>query len=725
MTTPANFSFSAFQRFSFFQKIRLPHALVAAVLAALLAQVSPALTIIDNFTDPANWGSPITDAGDLAVGNGRMNYTSASVTGGFAGVARNAPFLPTTQDWSLKVDAHLNAFTLTTEDQGSGVFLGLGKTGDWDNTHIALEFGRGLWGAYNGYFIEDDVRINGASAPKLISVPNLTSSDVALRMDYTAATHTLTYYFDADGASGGYTWVAQGSANIASGTYNLNLGAADTLSVVLVGLSDLQTVAAGQAYLSNLEITVTQGPTVTTAAATGITATTATLNGTVNPNGLATTAQFEYGLTTSYGSTAGVTLSPNNGTVAQNVSTSLSGLQVGQTYHYRLSAANGSGTTPGADLTFTTLVPPPLAPGELVAPRIGIAGGNVNLTVQPSVAGRSYQLQVSDTMAAGSWQDVGVVRVGDGNNLVISVPYVPAVRQRFYRLALVGVSSGPTVPAGFALIPAGPFQMGDQSDPRVGYSDELPVHTVQVNTFFMGKYEVTKEEWDTVRTWGLANGYTDLAAGNGGYASKGANHPVHSITWYDMVKWCNARSQKEGLTPCYTVSGATYKVGSSAPVCNWSANGYRLPTEAEWEKATRGGLSARNFPWGNIINHSFANYYNSSYSYESPQNQGYHPTYAVGGYPYSSPVGSFAPNGYGLYDMAGNMWEWCWDWYGSYSAASQTDPRGPASGSYRVVRGGGWGSDAHHCRVARRFGSSEPANSDWGFGFRAARSSVP
>ena len=117
-----------------------------------------------------------------------------------------------------------------------------------------------------------------------------------------------------------------------------------------------------------------------------------------------------------------------------------------------------------------------------------------------------------------------------------------------------------------------------------------------------------------MRTWGLANGYTDLAAGNGSYASKGANHPVHSITWYDMVKWCNARSEKEGLTPCYTVSGAIYQDGPEhAGGCNWSANGYRLPSEAEWEKAARGGLSAQNFPWGNTIAHSQANYYGQQF----------------------------------------------------------------------------------------------------------------
>jgi formylglycine-generating enzyme required for sulfatase activity len=277
-------------------------------------------------------------------------------------------------------------------------------------------------------------------------------------------------------------------------------------------------------------------------------------------------------------------------------------------------------------------------------------------------------------------------------------------------------------PVGFSLIPAGPFQMGDQSSPLVGASNELPVHTVQVSAFYMAKHEVTKEEWDAVRTWGLANGYTDLRAGNGSSASKGANHPVHSINWYDMVKWCNARSQKEGLTPCYTVSGATYKTGESAPVCNWSANGYRLPTEAEWEKAARGGVAGKNFPWGTeTITHSQANYISSSSrAYDVSQTRGYHPTYAVGGEPYSSPVGSFAPNGYGLYDMAGNMWEWCWDWYASYAAGSQTDPRGAATGSNRVSRGGSWDNYANYtCCAYRNY--AWPGYALSRYGFRLAR----
>ena len=242
----------------------------------------------------------------------------------------------------------------------------------------------------------------------------------------------------------------------------------------------------------------------------------------------------------------------------------------------------------------------------------------------------------------------------------------------------------------------------------------------------MGRTLVTWLDWRTVRDWAVTRGYTDLAAGNGTYATKGANHPVHSITWYDMVKWCNARSEKENLAPCYTVSGAVYKTtNNDAVVCDWYANGYRLPSEAEWEKAARGGLSGQNFPWGNTITHSQANYYSSTgYSYDVSPTRGYHPVWGTGDYPYTSPVGSFAPNGYGLYDMSGNLWEWCWDWSGGYTAGSQTNPHGPASGTYRVVRGGSWGDIASYCRVADR-GDYYPFFTNYDFGFRIARSSVP
>jgi formylglycine-generating enzyme required for sulfatase activity len=328
--------------------------------------------------------------------------------------------------------------------------------------------------------------------------------------------------------------------------------------------------------------------------------------------------------------------------------------------------------------------------------------------------------------------NANIVFGGSGANRTVTV--TPASSQTGTATITVTVSDGSlsasdtflltvnsAAPTGFALIPQGAFTMGDSLD---GDSN-APTRTVTLDAFYMGKYEVTKAEWDEVCTWGLSNGYTDLAAGSG----KASNHPVHSITWYMMVKWCNARSQKEGLTPAYYTNDAQttiYKTGSvnvtNAQV-KWSASGYRLPTEAEWEKAARGGLSGKRFPWGDTISHSQANYYAASgYSYDSSGSvNNYHPTYATG----TSPVGAFAANDYGLHDMAGNVWEWCWDWYGTYAAGSQTNPRGTTSGTYRVHRGGGWHFHAGTSRVAGRGAGLDPTNAGGAIGFRVLRSLAP
>ncbi len=265
-------------------------------------------------------------------------------------------------------------------------------------------------------------------------------------------------------------------------------------------------------------------------------------------------------------------------------------------------------------------------------------------------------------------------------------------------------------PADMVLIPAGSFVMGNATNvlpPGEGYAAERPQHTVWVSAFYMGKYEVTKAEWDTVHQWATNHGYA-FSAGSG----KATNHPVQFVSWYDIVKWCNARSEQEGRTPCYTVAGSVYTNGQSAPDCNWTANGYRLPTESEWEKAARGGAPDTRFPWTDYTNniaHVKANYLAipADFSYDVNPTEGFHPAYMEGGTPYTSPVGAFAPNGYGLYDMAGNVWEWCWDWcdLNYYAVSPGTDPRGPDSSPYstRVYRGGSWNGNADYARLSDRF----------------------
>ncbi len=295
------------------------------------------------------------------------------------------------------------------------------------------------------------------------------------------------------------------------------------------------------------------------------------------------------------------------------------------------------------------------------------------------------------------------------------------------------------------LIPAGDFQMGTPPGSIVPYN-ERPEHKVTLSAYLIGNCEVTKSEWDLVRDWGKTHGFADLPDGSG----TALDHPVCEVTWFDALRWCNARSLKEGFKPCYTVAGQIYQKGAGNFVdCDWTANGYRLPTEAEWEKAARGGLVGKAYPWGDVVDQSHANYcdletpsgisvwWNGMLdkfhprramirSSSSLKGLRYHPAFETDQKPYTSPIASFAPNGYGLYDMAGNVSEWCWDWYDQYSSLPQKDPRGVAYiRSGRITRGGDWDRFDYNMRCAYRCNMTTPEDANFHTGFRVARSSVP
>lgn len=200
------------------------------------------------------------------------------------------------------------------------------------------------------------------------------------------------------------------------------------------------------------------------------------------------------------------------------------------------------------------------------------------------------------------------------------------------------------------LIPAGNFQMGSDDDWR----EEKPAHRVYLDAFYMDKYEVTNAQY---RKFMDATGYEAPKFWEDPKFNA-PDHPVVGASWQDAQVYAK-----------------------------WA--GKRLPTEAEWEKAARGGLDGKKFPWGDKATHNDANYggVNDKDKWD-----------------YTAPVGSFAPNGYGLYDMAGNTWEWCADFYadGYYSGSPGFSPAGPASGFLRVIRGGAWNSPANSMRVSHR-----------------------
>lgn len=330
--------------------------------------------------------------------------------------------------------------------------------------------------------------------------------------------------------------------------------------------------------------------------------------------------------------------------------------------------------------------------------------GNQSILFWPTSA-VNYVLQSTTNLASTNW-----VNVEDAVP-VVAVTVSNISPERYFRLYL-----DTNAYSGMAVIPAGFFTMGDSVDGNT--SGDAPVTAVYVSAFYMDTNLVNYSLWLGVYDFATAHGYGFVHSGS----SVAANHPVVKIDWYDAVKWCNARSQQEGLTVAYyTDAGLTqiYTNGETDDVyVNWAANGYRLPTEAEWEKAARGGLDYQRFPWGNTISQSLASYYGdtNSYSYDLGPN-GFNPI-AFPSDPWTCPVGSFPPNGYGLFDMAGNSGEWCWDRLGAYAGGS--DPHGPTSGGWvRVLRGGG--GDARSCRCADRSMSAGASNALAGMAFRCVR----
>jgi len=250
----------------------------------------------------------------------------------------------------------------------------------------------------------------------------------------------------------------------------------------------------------------------------------------------------------------------------------------------------------------------------------------------------------------------------------------------------------------------GTFKMGNSE----GYSDEMPIHEVTLESFLIGQYAVTQELWEIIMS-------------NNPSSYKGKKRPVERICWYDTVEFCNKLSEKEGLTQTYHItkkSADPFNLNSNdqrrwSVDCDFSVNGYRLPTEAEWEYAARGGSKSKGFIFSGSNRLYEVGWYGAG---DKTGNC----TEAEG----PSEVGKKLPNESGIFDMSGNIWEWCWDWHAAYNGINQINPRGPKTGNYRVARGGSWNSPAKYCTVSRR-GTDTPSDGFSGaLDFRLARTKI-
>ncbi|MDR2941769.1 MAG: formylglycine-generating enzyme family protein [Treponema sp.] len=264
-------------------------------------------------------------------------------------------------------------------------------------------------------------------------------------------------------------------------------------------------------------------------------------------------------------------------------------------------------------------------------------------------------------------------------------------------------------------IPGGSFQMGKELN---NYYDEEPVHSVTLSGFYMSKYEVTQAQYKAVMGSNLYRPPSCFDGGAGREPASGevqGNRPVENVSWYDAIVFCNKLSMAKNLSPAYSISNSTNPADwGSVPESNnstWDAvtivngsTGYRLPTEAQWEYAAKGGAgSPGNYSYSGSNTVGEVAWFNGNSDYKTHE------------------VGKKLPNGLGLYDMSGNVWEWCWDWYAEYPSEAQIDPTGAASGAYRVFRGGNFENSADSARSVSRGGSSDPSHWSGDIGFRLVR----
>ena len=341
----------------------------------------------------------------------------------------------------------------------------------------------------------------------------------------------------------------------------------------------------------------------------------------------------------------------------------------------------------------------PTEPNQVAKPKFSVQGGTyenpqlVTITCETLLVTIYYTLDGTNPNSSSAIYS-GPISISETSNLKAR-----AAREGWSDSEIASVNYTITVapiPENYIFVEGGTFNNGTSN--------------VTVSSFYMDKYELTQADYQAVMgTWDPdPNGWGE----NFGI---GSDYPVYSVSWFDAIEYCNRRSMQEVLTPCYSYSSYgtnpdswpsgwnTSNTNHSSLSCDWTANGYRLPTEAEWEFAARGGNQTHNYTYSGSNTIGDVAWYDGNNS------------------PFGTkPVGGKLANELGLYDMTGNVWEWNWDIFGSYPVGAQTNPHGAVSGSYRVLRGGSWQHLADYCTVSIRY-NYRATLSDYNLGFRLCR----
>jgi len=321
--------------------------------------------------------------------------------------------------------------------------------------------------------------------------------------------------------------------------------------------------------------------------------------------------------------------------------------------------------------------------------------------------GYTIKIGATETQVTGTSYSLSSLAIGTYQISVKTNGY--ETDTHIYKASAYSAAQSFLVSIDMVWVTGGSFEMGGADSDDWLTDPAHQVHQVTLTGFFMGKYEVTQGQWETIMETTLAE-QNDLSQYQG-INGEGDNYPMYQVSWYDALVFCNKLSILEGLTPAYSISDETDpdewgSIPESSNDAIWNAveiisgsTGYRLPTEAQWEYACRAGTTT---PWYCDEDEL------GDYAWYNDENGG------------TKPVGTKEPNAWGLYDMHGNVWEWCWDWYDSYADEAQTDPQGASSGSYRVGRGGRWSLSAQHARSAIRF-YIDPFGRGDDLGFRVVR----